>query len=74
MSKIYATYETRDEAIRCEIVDPIEDGTGRGTADLEFDVEAIADRVLMVAGNDDYLLDPRLDHDEYWAIVMSHAR
>lgn len=60
-------YSTRTEAIQREIIDPIE--AGDATAD-EFDIEAIADRVL-----GDYAdgYASTVAPDEFWQIVEENA-
>jgi hypothetical protein len=64
-------YTTRDEAIQREIIDPIEASGEVTDARAEYDIEAIADEVL-----GDYAAGyaPKVDADEFWAIVERHAR
>ena len=67
-SLMTCTYTTRTEAIGREIIEPIE--AGAATAE-EFDIDAIADHVL-----DDYEggFACRVEHDEFWRIVIDNAR
>lgn len=62
---------TRNEAIDRQIVDAIK-GTGEVTdAHAEFDVDAIADKVL---GNHADGYAQQVDTDTFWHIVAEHAR
>ena len=58
-------YATRAEAIHREIIEPI----AAETAAAEFDVDAIADAVLL-GHEDGYALDPEVD---FWAVVAEHS-
>lgn len=60
-------YTTRQEAIDREIIEPIE--AGEATA-AEFDIDAIADAVLL-GYEDGYALDEDAD---FWAVVAENAR
>ena len=60
------TYSTRDEAIRIEIVDAIEATGIVEDAYAEFDIDAIADKVL---GDYDQGFACQVEPDEFWAIV-----
>ena len=63
-------FQTRDDAIRREIVEPIEATGVVEDAWAEFDVEAIADLTLE-ARADGYR--SKVDPDEFWEIVMKNA-
>lgn len=60
------TYTTRDEAIYREIVEPIE--AGEANRD-EYDIDAIADRVL---GDYEEGFALKVDTDEFWEIVAEN--
>lgn len=73
-------YDTRDEAIKAEIIDAIENG--EATRD-EYDIDAIAGRTIIEIirrkpsgvqyGDPFYALDPRIDEDRFWRIVADNA-
>lgn len=66
-----ATYTTRTEAIRVEIIGTLEPYAH------EFDVDAIADEVLETVGECigyRYRIRPELTSEEFWAIAQKHAR
>lgn len=65
-----STYTTRNEAIEREIVEPIENGDV-ADARTEFDIDAIADAVL---GDYSEGYACQVEIDEFWQIVMEHAR
>ena len=65
------SYTTRAEAIQREIIDPIEAGGEVTDARTAYDVDAIADEVL---GDHAAGYAPKVDADEFWAIVERHAR
>jgi len=76
-------YTTRDEAIAREIIVPIEAGGVVEDAEVEFDIEAIAEEVLhfhdAVDENGTTWLNSQgyevmEDHDKFWSIVMRHQR
>lgn len=60
------TYTTRDEAIYREIVEPIEAGAANRD---EYDIDAIADRVL---GDYEEGFALKVDTDEFWEIVAEN--
>lgn len=60
------TYTTRDEAITREIVEAIEAGEARRD---EYDIDAIADRVL---GDYEEGFALKVDTDEFWEIVAEN--
>lgn len=65
-----ATYTTRTEAIRVEIIGTLEPYAH------EFDVEAIADEVLETVREGigyRYRLKPGIDAEAFWGIVKKHA-
>lgn len=63
------TFTTRTEAIDQTIVAPIEAGDVQD-AHKEFDIDAIADKVL---GDYDQGFAEIVDVDEFWEIVAEHA-
>lgn len=66
-------YVTRDDAIDALIREPIEHG-GVASAD-EFDIDAIADKVLTFvdAGTTRAGFECAVDDVEFWFIVENHA-
>lgn len=65
-------YSTRNEAIYREIVEPLENGELDGeTAYDDFDVDAIAEEIL---GSYEQGYACQVTTDEFWAVVMEHAR
>lgn len=69
-------YTTRTEAIAREIIDPIEASGDVSDAHAEFDIEAIADKVIDTAGSirGNVLFECTVDADEFWDIVAAHAK
>ena len=66
MSHTY--YNTRTEAIAREIIEPIEAGDAKAS---EYDIDAIADRVL--GGHaDGYAL--KVTEEEFWDIVAENQK
>lgn len=61
------TYTTRSEAIYREIIEAIE--AGDATRD-EYDIDAIADRVL---GDYEEGFALKVEESEFWDIVAAHA-
>lgn len=57
------TYDTRTDAIRREIIEPL------GEYAQEHDVDAIADEII-IAGDNGFTIDQDAD---FWAIVANHA-
>lgn len=57
------TYESRTDAIRREIIEPL------GEYAQEHDVDAIADEII-IAGDNGFAIDQDAD---FWAIVANHA-
>lgn len=75
-----STYSTYNEAVEAEIVAPIatsEDVLGKPVREA-FDVDAIADATIVQRvperGDVLYCVNPDIDADEFWAIVMNNAR
>nr|DAS87232.1 MAG TPA: hypothetical protein [Caudoviricetes sp.] len=60
------TYTTRDEAINREIIEAIEAGEAHRD---EYDIDAIADRVL---GDYEEGFALKVDTDEFWEIVAEN--
>ena len=72
------TFTTRNEAIQSLIIDPIEaNGTDIARAD-EYDIDAIADRIITSSTDDMgrtlYAQDTSIDDDEFWQIIADNAR
>jgi len=68
-------YDTRDEAIEREIVEPIEASGIVEDARAECDVEAIAREVLDAApGPGGYYWTNAADHDTFWQSVARHEQ
>lgn len=72
-------YTTRGDAIAVGIVRPIEDSEGgRLTLDAyaEYDIDAIADEVILEVnwGTTDYGFIIDIDPDDFWEVVLKHAR
>lgn len=74
------TYSTYNEAVEAEIVCPIaasEDALGKPAREA-FDVDAIADAAIVQCvperGDVFYCVNPKIDAEAFWAIVMSNAR
>lgn len=73
-------YNTRDEAIKAEIIDAIENG--EATRD-EYDIDTIADMTIVEIirrtpsgvqqGDPLYAQDPRIDEDGFWQTVADNA-
>lgn len=65
-------YTTRTEAIQREIIDPIEAGDATAS---EFDIDAIADEVIVSAGSirGNPLYECSVTPEEFWQIVERHA-
>lgn len=73
------TYSTRIDAVDA-IITAIEAGGAVDDARAEYDIDAIADKVICGDFIEGYALggsdsdDPYADHDAFWAVVMEHAR
>lgn len=74
-------YSTRPDAVAAEIIEPLEVGESSAA---EYDVEAIADEVIVhievrdshgneVLTSSGYEIREDLDHDKFWAVVAKHA-
>lgn len=57
------TYTTRNEAVQCEIIEPL------GEWAEEHNIDAIADQLIQ-ATDDGFTIDQDAD---FWAIVEKHA-
>lgn len=71
---MYATYTTRTEAIAAEIIAPIQASDAVESATTEYDIDAIADAVIITEGSGStlrYMVDPEVD---FWEVVEAHAR
>lgn len=76
-------YTTREDAIYWEIVTPIEASGVVADARSEFDVEAIADRVIVFDEGYDFRADVYrlnwqgfycvVDPEAFWKLVAAHA-
>lgn len=64
------TYATRAEAIRAEIITPLE-ASGEKNVRITWDIEAVADEVLSGL-EDGYAL--KVDVDDFWDIVENNER
>lgn len=68
-------YDTRDEAIEREIVEPIEASGIAEDARTEYDLDAIARDVLEAApGSGGYSWTNVADHDTFWQSVARHEQ
>ncbi|MBF4194631.1 hypothetical protein [Mycolicibacterium phlei] len=65
------SYSTRTEAIEREIIQPIEASGVVADAHAEFDIDAIADKVL---GDHSQGYALVVDQDTFWATVEANAK
>jgi len=74
-AKYATTYTTRDQAIQAEIIDAIEAGGIVKDARAEYDIQALADKVLSTIDRDghDSLYYCCVELDEFWQIVPRYA-
>lgn len=66
------TYTTRSEAIQSIIIDALEVGELIATAEIDYDIELIADQILDTDERGRYF--QTVDVEEFWEIVAAAAR
>ena len=68
-------YTTRDEAIEREIIEAIEASGVVSDARAEYDIDAIADKVIDTAGSirGNVLFECIVEPEEFWQIVEANA-